>query len=168
MLKPIVSMNQMAMNESIATTCCYTWNGNKITGSATVLHGGKIVANTPVYYIYPGSDGVTSETNELVVSTAWLNADIVPLTKDLAQGVGGFPAPQQSGGEWYYNGTRLTNYGKIKEEYKNVWTYQDPYKFYTKMNGKTTLNHVGSTSGHYKWTSGNDWLADHPAEQFSS
>ena len=51
MLKPVVNMNKMAMNESIATTCCFVWNGTSYAGSATMPHGGTLVAkyNTAYY-----------------------------------------------------------------------------------------------------------------------
>lgn len=166
MIKPVIFMNKMAMNESIATTCCYILNGNTITGSATVLHGGRIDANTEYYYVYPGTDG--PEGTPIKVSNGWLNVPVVPVkTGNYYGAVASEPVPFMSGGDWWYNGEAITTHGGHIVDDDN-WCFTDPTSFYTKKKGPTTLNHVGSTSAHYKWTEGNNWLADHPAQQYVS
>ena len=177
MLKPIVSMNQMAMNESIATTCCYTWNGN-VTGSASVLHGGKLDVSYSYRYFYP--ETYTGDKNfvgaEFEISKGWLSngLPVVPNweTKGIATQAGGMP--YKCGGEWYDffsekpeaitkdNGLALTDYGK------EHWLLKNPATFYNNVVAGTNITHTGATSAHYKWTSGNSWLSDHDAVQYSS
>ncbi len=175
MLKPIVSMNQMAMNESIATTCCYTWNGN-VTGSASVLHGGKLDVSYSYRYFYP--ETYTGDKNfvgaEYEVSRGWLNTNlpVVPNWEYRGFVVSAGALPYQSGAEWYDgygdkpitkdNGLALSDYGK------EHWLYKNPATFYNKVMSGTSITHTGATSAHYKWTSGNNWLADHDAVQYSS
>ena len=167
MLKPIVSMNQMAMNESIATTCCYKWNGNKITGSATVLHGGKIEANVKYGYYYPGTDAPGEETFK--VSDGWLRVPCYYIGSDYATVLSSEAnLPYNSDGDWYSGSTPLTsNKGNI-ELHEDKWVFGNPASYYVQYKKSTTLNHVGSTSAHYKWTEDKLWLADHPAEQYAS
>ncbi|MDR0928126.1 MAG: hypothetical protein LBM74_00240 [Oscillospiraceae bacterium] len=42
MLMPIVSMNKMAMNESVAATCCYRFISENAVIYQEILHGGYI------------------------------------------------------------------------------------------------------------------------------
>ena len=169
MLKPIVSMNQMAMNESIATTCCYKWNGVSITGSASVLHGGELQVKRSYYYIYPGTDAPGA--TEVVVSNGWLTVPCVPTNAaNYMHVTDAANLPYKSGGDWYEGGTNLpitTNGGNIVS---SGWLFTDPASYYVKTEdySKRTIKHVGSTSAHYEWTSGNNWLADHAAVQYSS
>ncbi|MDD7446402.1 MAG: hypothetical protein PUK79_08255 [Clostridiales bacterium] len=166
MLKPIVSMNQMAMNESIATTCCYKWNGNTITGSATVLHGGKIDAHVKYGYYYPGTDAPDRE--KFVVSDGWLNVPCYYVGSDYASVLSSeHNLPYKSAGDWYTGLDAITtNQGNIVVN--TNWVFKDPASYYVKYKKSTTLNHIGATSAHYKWTEGNNWLADHAAVQYSS
>ena len=167
MLKPIVSMNQMAMNESIATTCCYTWNGNTITGSATVLHGGKIEASVKYGYYYPGTDAPDRE--KFIVSDGWLNVPCYYIGSDYATVLSSEAnLPYKSGGDWYSGLTPLTsNKGNI-ELLDDKWVFADPASYYVQYKKSTTLNHVDATSAHNKWTESKNWLMDHTAVQYSS
>ena len=168
MLKPIVSMNQMAMNESIATTCCYVWNGNSILGSASLPHGGQLKANSnsasyvqigntkyplnSTWYGYTGGHVVNGDTAQCVVTTAIDGT----LGYHSHVGVNGFSTMKEG-----------IAAGFIKEGYcdhKNPETC--PYFKETKFAGSFT--HTGATSAHYDMTSGNRWLADHTAVQYSS
>ena len=165
MLKPIVSMNQMAMNESIATTCCYKWNGVSITGSATVLHGGELKVNYSYEYIYPGTDAPGA--TKVVVSSGWLTVPCVPTGSDNYEFVKtAANLPYKSAGDWYYGDTAITtNGGNIVV---GNWAFTDPTSYYTKKVAGKSIQHVGATSAHDEWTSGNNWLADHAAVQYSS
>ena len=167
MLKPIVSMNQMAMNESIATTCCYKWNGNEITGSATVLHGGKIEVNKKIGYYYPGTKAPTEKVG-FVVSDGWLNVPCIPTGANYTFVADATHLPYKSGGDWYtVAGDPITEFGS--HIVLDGWTFNvAPKDYYTAYVKEKKLNHVGSTSAHYQWTSGNNWLADHEAVQYSS
>ena len=167
MLKPIVSMNQMAMNESIATTCCYTWNGN-VTGSANVLHGGKLDVNYNVTYYYP-------ETNNGVkVSAGWLTVGVAPTYNFAKRVESGEYMPYQSSGdwgwEWAQGGNLITDNARttVVADAKDEWKIVNPQTFYKQVKSDPIITHTSATSAHYKYTSGNNWLADHTAVQFSS
>ena len=176
MLKPIVSMNQMAMNESIATTCCYVWNGTSILGSASLPHGGSLVAgSTTTSYVQIGDTRVK-------LNSSWWNytaghaaqpdtASQVITTSSDETGTSGIH-------DWVVKNS-TGNFWKLSDLLGTQWVtkadggYCDhknnpncPYFKETKFDG--TFTHTGATSGHYTWTSGNKWLADHPAVQFSS
>ena len=170
MLKPIVSMNQMAMNESIATTCCYTWNGN-VTGSASVLHGGKLDVSYSYRYFYPQTYTGTKSNGwkdaECEISKVWLNVGVAP-SRDHMEDAQRDSMPYQCGGEWCLDGKALTKYQGLEiADGVEGWVIKTP-NFYTSVKTGTNITHVGATSAHYKWTSGNNWLADHTAVQYSS
>lgn len=171
MLKPIVSMNQMAMNESIATTCCYKWNGYSITGAATVLHGGSLDVKKTYGYYYPGTDAPGAK--KLIVSSGWLTVPCVPTGKSNYKFVTSAEnLPYKSDGDWYYgygeNAVAITsNKGNIVLD-EDSWMFTDPTGYYTEYTVSTKIKHVGATSAHYEWTSGNSWLSDHAAVQYTS
>ena len=170
MLKPIVSMNQMAMNESIATTCCYTWNGN-VTGSANVLHGSKLDVSYSYKYFYPetytGTKAEGWKDAVCEISKGWLNVGVAPSRNNMDAAKGDH-VPYQCGGEWCLDGKVLTKFGGLEIADKvEGWVIKTP-NFYTSVKTGTNITHVGATSAHYRWTSGNNWLADHDAVQYSS
>lgn len=182
MLKPIVSMNQMAMNESIATTCCYAWNA--VTASniyapspATVLHGGKLSADWDYDYYYPLGLTINSsdDLDRLVekgvaveASGGWLNVPLAPTYAYRSMVSSGSGLPYQSGGEWYSNGTAITQYSGTDIINTDVWQWVDSSSFYTTVRTSAYVKHVGSTSPHFKWTTDHSWLTDHNAAQYSS
>ena len=174
MLKPIVSMNQMAMNESIATTCCYVWNGTSLLGSASLPHGGSLKASSNTqWYVWMDA----AHTNAAELNTSWLGYTdghvkggiqnwirTSSMTGDvLAHAHNSDPNPITV----YDAATKTYNKQYFTAGYcdhKNPETCQ--YFSRTSFGGKFT--HTGATSGHYTWTGGNSWLADHTAVQFSS
>ena len=175
MLKPIVSMNQMAMNESIATTCCYVWNGNSILGSASLPHGGTLVGkkNPTVWYV----NG--KELNGTWVS--WTSGHVTDKGADA--GVAGYVVTNAMDGTLgsHNHGAAIAGFATMDEAVAGGYVkyatcnHSDAdraagYCPYVKVtggfNGKFT--HTGATSAHYDRTSGNSWLADHTAVQFSS
>ena len=168
MLKPIVSMNQMAMNESIATTCCYVWNGTSLLGSASLPHGGQLVAksNTSSYVkidnaYYPLNGTWYGYTGGHVANSV-AASDVVTTATDGTLGY-----HDHTVGTGFMSMKDAIAAGFVKEGYcdhKNPATC--PYFKETKFAGAFT--HTGATSGHYTWTGGNSWLADHTAVQYSS
>ena len=171
MLKPIVSMNQMAMNESIATTCCYVWNGTSLLGSASLPHGGSLVAKSKtsnyvkINNAYYGLNGTWYGYTDGHAAKPEVAADVVTTS---TEGVVG-----------YHDNTNTTLFKSMTQaiadgdvtpalngfcDHKNNPTC--PYFKETKFAGAFT--HTGATSGHYTWTGGNSWLADHTAVQYSS
>ena len=172
MLKPIVSMNQMAMNESIATTCCYVWNGTSLLGSASLPHGGQLVAkNSTTWYVWDDT-----KTQAAKLNTSWLNWKGGHVTTSYADskyatGVNGDDIVyyHSTTGSWE---TMYDEKGNLKSwiatagycDHKNPETC----KYFSRTNFDKAFTHTGSTSAHYTWTGGNSWLADHTAVQYSS
>lgn len=162
--RPIVSLCEMAMNESIATTCCYKWNGVSITGSASVLHGGKLKKESSTRYFF-------LEGGE--IPGVWLNKSIKirPLTASFASGVTSVWHDEE---KWYVMRDGKTiqvtdEYGKVISS-NGMFTTGNILGNKNRYNRQTTytIMHVGSTSAHYQWTSGNNWRPDHLAVQYSS
>ena len=171
MLKPIVSMNQMAMNESIATTCCYVWNGTSLLGSASLPHGGSLKAGSATTWYVWNSD----KTSATELNTSWLNwqgGHVNPASAGnrLSTGVGGdwIVYNHSNGDYWeplYVDGklnTTIATEGFC--DHKNPETC----KYFSRTNFSGKFTHTGATSAHYTYTSGNSWLADHTAVQYSS
>ena len=168
MLKPIVSMNQMAMNESIATTCCFKWGGTAID-AATVLHGGKLDVKYNYTYYYP-------ETNKGVkVSDGWLGVGVAPTYTYADRTESGEYMPYRSSGAWgnweWAQGNQQITYDartKVVPGMEDEWKIVNPETFYKKVQSDPIVTHVGATSAHYKFVSGHNWLMDHTAVQYSS
>ena len=164
MLKPVISMNKMSMNESIATTCCYVWNGNSLLGAATLPHGGKLVADAKT-----DSFVQIENTRYPLNSTWWDYTDGHAASGAAARSV----VTKTTDGKWGYHdyanpGTfTLMENGQVTKEFCD---HKNPeiclYFKVTEYLG--TFTHVGATSAHYNLTSGNEWLADHPAQQYMS
>ena len=172
MLKPIVSMNQMAMNESIATTCCYVWNGNSILGSASLPHGGTLVGN---------KSGTKYYVNGTEMDSSWMNWTAGHVTPTYARykvttGVDGkwIVIDHSRSGYWenLYNddGSLKTVIATAKVCNHSDTDRANGYCPYVKVSGSYTgkFTHTGATSAHYNLTGGNSWLVDHDAVQFSS
>ena len=172
MLKPIVSMNQMAMNESIATTCCYVWNGTSLLGSASLPHGGQLKAgSSTTWYVWNGDKTNATEMNSSWLS--WQGGHVNPAYAGLklSTGVKGdwIVYSHSNDGNWdtLYdaNGNLKTNIATAGFcDHKNPETC----KYFSRTNFSGKFTHTGATSAHYDMTSGNKWLADHTAVQYSS
>ena len=172
MLKPIVSMNQMAMNESIATTCCYVWNGTSILGSASLPHGGQLVAGSKTTS-YVQIDNTRYALNGTWwgytgghANTEWAAKNVITSSTDGKGGTHDWTVKPNNDGT-FTTMEQLIAWGDVKEGYcdhKNPETC--PYFKVTNFNGSFT--HTGATSAHYNLTGGNIWLADHDAVQYSS
>ena len=168
MLKPIVSMNQMAMNESIATTCCYVWNGTSLLGSASLPHGGQLKADTKTDSFV--QIGMTSYP---LNNTWWGYTKGHVMNGDLAKCV---VTTDKDGNTGVHNHTDGNNFvpmtafadADVKKvgycDHKNP----DTCPYFKVTSFAKSFTHTGATSGHYTWTGGNSWLADHTAVQYSS
>ena len=174
MLKPIVSMNQMAMNESIATTCCYVWNGTSLLGSASLPHGGQLVAksNTTSYVQvgntrYPLNSTWWNYTAGHA-NSEWAAKNVITTSLDSVTSTHDWVAKDQTGGLRTMD--QMIEWGDVKKALNGYCDHVNnpncPYFKETKFAG--AFKHTGATSAHYTWTGGNSWLADHKAVQFSS
>ena len=158
MLKPIVSMNTMAMNESIATTCCYVWNGTSIAGSASLPHGGQLFQAKSTKYYFPKSD--------MQVSSAWMNLPLV--AKEAEMVTSNAALPYKSAGLWYDNANNLVADEVGHQIFDDRYAFGNPKTYYTAYTTPGNMMHTGATSAHANVTFGNAWLADHQAYQFAS
>ena len=150
MLKPVVNMNKMAMNESIATTCCFVWNGTSYAGSATMPHGGTLVAKYNTAYYLKSNRG-------LEISKGWTNWKGGHITTtDLMA----YP-PYESAGKWYCNTVELTsaNTASLPGLTFGWCDHNNAGCAYEKVSTLASMTHVGATSAHYNYTSGNSSLA---------
>ena len=165
MLKPIVSMNKMAMNESIATTCCYIWNGTSVAGSAILPYGGNLYQNKVSTYYYPKTD--------LAVSSAWLDLPLVAKNEAAARALdlsSHVNLPIKSNGNWYVgsepltreNGMELTALG---DQYYKVGNPRAEYAVYVTSGD---MMHANAKAAHANVNNQNRWLADHKAYQYAS
>lgn len=175
MQKPAVKLHEMAMNESIATTCCYVWNGVSLTGSATLPHGGRLTPKYDTKYYY-SMTGVSGQ-----VSSIWLDKSvgIHPRTQtgaDATYAVWRDPADNN----WYVatslysdpvcvtknNGFEINNAVEFAKNFKmkNIRSTRDATATRTLVH----FIHSRATSPHNMYTSGNNWLPDHQAYQYSS
>ena len=150
MLKPVVNMNKMAMNESIATTCCFVWNGTSYAGSATMPHGGTLVAKYNTAYYLKTNRG-------LEISKGWINWKGGHITNRVLMA----DAPYESDGKWYCNGVELisANSASLPGLTFNWCDHNNAGCAYEKVSTLASMTHVGATSAHYNYTSGNSSLA---------
>ena len=156
MLKPVVNMNKMAMNESIATTCCFVWNGTSYAGSATMPHGGTLVAKYNMAYYLKSNRG-------LEISKGWINWKGGHITDAFWNSY----VPYESAGKWYTNyptsGTELSTANATAQGWGGItfgWCdHNNAGCAYEKVSTLSSMTHVGATSAHYNYTSGNSSLA---------
>ena len=150
MLKPVVNMNKMAMNESIATTCCFVWNGTSYAGSATMPHGGTLVAKYNTAYYLKADRG-------LEISKGWINWKGGHITDTTLMAY----APYESAGKWYCNSVELTsaNSASLTGLTFGWCDHNNAGCAYEKVSTLSSMTHVGATSAHYNYTSGNSSLA---------
>ena len=153
MLKSVVNMNKMAMNESIATTCCFVWNGTSYAGSATMPHGGTLVAKyNTTYYLKDANRGVE-------VSKGWINWKGGHISNANWNG----QTPYESAGTWYCNGAELSAANATAQGWGGIkfgWCdHNNAGCAYEKVSTLASMTHVGATSAHYNYTSGNSSLA---------
>ena len=133
MLKPVVNMNKMAMNESIATTCCFVWNGTSYAGSATMPHGGTLVAKyNTTYYLKDANRGVE-------VSKGWIN----------------WKGGHINSADAELTSANASTYGWADSIDFNWCDHNNAGCAYEKVSTLASMTHVGATSAHYNYTSGN-------------
>ena len=159
MLKPVVNMNKMAMNESIATTCCFVWNGTSYAGSATMPHGGTLVAKyNTAYYLknnrgYQVGKGWLSWKDGHVVDPSYANNGNL-----LIYGVDGKWYLDVGGNNVVLDSTNPNSVLKGIIEF-GYCDHDNPGCAYEKVSTLASMTHVGATSAHYNYTSGNSSLA---------
>ena len=165
MLKPVVSMNTMAMNESIATTCCYVWNGTSLAGAASLPHGGELVAksNTTYYTAIGGAEMNKSWVN-------WTGGHVIDAYAAKnghyhanLEGKGVVTTPNDA--DVLMDAAAGPAYEWVK---LGFCSHNDSNCPYVKESKLDYMKHVGATSAHYSFTANNEWKMDHQAFQYAS
>ena len=152
MKMPIVSLNAMAMNESVAATCCY--KQEQINGYfyETVLSGGSMT-----YVI---------DTNKnLKVDSTWLS---LPGDYDEAF-TAGTKIVTVAGVDYCLDGSDLKKISELTV--RDYWKYCDHTKsdctyWFQASTPTATYSHVGSTVEHT--AGGKTWAEPHQAVRFNS
>ena len=150
---PIVNVNQMSMNESVAATCCY--QAVQVNGQhyENVLHGGHLT---------------TKVGNELnyAVDKSW-----VAFVNDYEEALSGHQlvkAYDANNDVWnygYYNGTLFVKLSDLTA-YLSGCDHQGDYCNYIDYIGTTFEKvHAGATVEH---AAAKDWAATHTAVRFNS
>lgn len=181
MLMPIVSMNKMAMNESVATTCCYREVATPTAMYWEVLNGGWIGSG----YV----DGATRNSAYQYLNKSWLDYkyDVIFTAGpdpdvDMSASVRYesllYPAGATTAvSNWYVYGTDGLLLGTMSEYLGGlgVPTRTDETCDH-KTNSKCVYNTIGATfkeNQHFEsktkhTTGGTDWAKPHTADKFSS
>ena len=163
MKMPIVSLNNMAMNESVAATCCFAATNINGHSYETVLSGGYLTDKIGNKITYG-------------VDNSWLG-----LRGDYAAAVAGYELVQEmnAAGQWVLGIQHSTGFIPLS---KLDWAANGNYALYelnlTNCDHKgeycayvadiaTTFTkmHIGSTVEH---AAAEKWAADHPAIRFNS
>lgn len=166
MLMPIVSMNKMAMNESVATSCCYR---EEITANSItlqyVLHGGQI---QPAYLDQSGF------INDAVTSWTMLSYDILGWSSLSTLADNKLKMTYNDDGDkiWRVGANDLTlSEFKTQNNLYNGYncSHDDAGCAYWSYEIVQIPNaHVGSTSKHTVINGDYSWDKPHPSVQFSS
>ena len=158
MLMPIVSMNKMSMNESVAASCCWRYVLGVHEQYPEILHGGKIGTTYEVILQLKG-DYVTNG-----VASGWLSQGY-DVTPDLAwQSISYNPDTKQwyrPGDNWIVNATNVAPY-----VVKSSCPHDDgSCSYYKEVDNYQQNMHIGATSAH---ANKKNWAEPHKAEQYSS
>ena len=160
MLMPIVSMNKMSMNESVAASCCWRYVLGVHEQYPEILHGGKIGTTYEVKLQLKGDYAVSGVKNgwlalpyDVGVSDAKLNISYNPGRDDWFW---------QYGGEDYY----IKENPNLLDIVKSPCPHNDgSCSYYQEVPVYQQDMHIGATSAH-----GNEkkWDEPHKAVQYSS
>ena len=154
MLMPIVSMNKMSMNESVAASCCWRYVLGVHEQYPEILHGGKI--------------GTTYEVKlQLKEDYAGLKNGWLSLDYDVAPGWAKtriYYDPDNNVWKYASDGTEMK-----KEEVKVVKSYcphnDGSCSYYKEVPTYSQDMHIGATSAH---GTEKKWDEPHKAVQYSS
>ncbi len=160
MLMPIVSMNKMSMNESVAASCCWRYVLGVHEQYPEILHGGKIGTTYEVKLQLKGDYAVSG------VKSGWLSLDY-----DVIPGVAACAISYDPDAKVWRDATTrtaidkatLASYGQVVKSYcphndGSCSYYQEVPVYQQDM-------HIGATSAH---ANEKKWDEPHKAVQYSS
>ena len=160
MLMPIVSMNKMSMNESVAASCCWRYVLGVHEQYPEILHGGKIGTTYEVkleledaYAANGVASGWLALPYDVGVSDAKLNISYNPGRDDWFW---------QYGGEDYY----IKENPNLLDIVKSPCPHNDgSCSYYKEVPDYQQDMHIGATSAHANLKA---WDEPHKAVQYSS
>ena len=160
MKMPIVSLNNMAMNESVAATCCYSHNHINGHYFDSVLNGGALeirIAETPIYKDQLMRSWLSVTTGDYVEATQGLE-----LTSEFNTVTGAWEYGTYVEGTW----TPLAKCTKVDNFNLGYCDHKGEYCSYIKdYKHEQYTAHVGATVAH---SASKNWAADHAAIRFNS
>ena len=158
MLMPIVSMNKMSMNESVAASCCWRYVLGVHEQYPEILHGGKIGTTYEVK--------LTLKNKYKGLKSGWL-AQGYDVTPDLAlQSISYDPDEKQwyhPSGKWIVNATNVAKY--VVDGTQGCPHNDGSCSYYEEVPTYSQDMHIGATSAH---ANEKKWDEPHKAVQYSS
>ena len=158
MLMPIVSMNKMSMNESVAASCCWRYVLGVHEQYPEILHGGKIGTTYEVKLQLKGdyatngvASGWLSQGYDVTPEIALHSISYNPDTKQWYRASDGWSVNATSVAPYVVKSSCPHNDGSCSY-YKEVPVYQQDM-------------HIGATSAH---ANEKKWDEPHKAVQYSS
>ena len=160
MLMPIVSMNKMSMNESVAASCCWRYVLGVHEQYPEILHGGKIGTTYEVV--------LTLESKYKDMKSGWL-ALPYDVTADYAMKPINYH-PDEEGGVWKYASSgkvvKKSDRAAAEKLARSSCDHRDAgCEYYSDLPTYSQDMHIGATSAPAHLTA---WAEPHKAEQYSS
>ena len=160
MLMPIVSMNKMSMNESVAASCCWRYILGVHEQYPEILHGGKIGTTYEVV--------LTLESKYKDLKSGWL-AIPFDVTADCAMKPINYH-PDEEGGVWKYASSgkvvKKSDLAAAEKLARSSCDHSDAgCEYYFDVPTYSQDMHIGATSAHANLKA---WDEPHKAVQYSS
>ena len=158
MLMPIVSMNKMSMNESVAASCCWRYVLGVHEQYPEILHGGKIGTTYEVKLTLKGDYAVSG------VKNGWLSLDydVIPGVAACAISYDPDAKVWRDANDVAIDKATLASY---KQVVKSYCTHDDgSCSYYNEVPTYSQDMHIGATSAHVT----DNWAEPHKAVQYSS
>ena len=160
MLMPIVSMNKMSMNESVAASCCWRYVLGVHEQYPEILHGGKIGTTYEVKlqlkgdYVANGvASGWLSQGYDVAPALAWQSISYNPDTNQW----------YRRSDKWIVNATSVAPF--VVAGTQGCPHNDGSCSYYAEVPTYSQDMHIGATSAH---ANKKNWAEPHKAEQYSS
>ena len=158
MLMPIVSMNKMSMNESVAASCCWRYVLGVHEQYPEILHGGKIGTTYEVK--------LTLKNKYKDLKSGWLALPYDVGVSDAKLNIS--YDPEKNDWFWQYNDTNyyIKDYPNKIDIVKPSCPHNDgSCSYYNEVPTYSQDMHIGATSAH---ANEKKWDEPHKAVQYSS
>ncbi len=159
MLMPIVSMNKMSMNESVAASCCWRYVLGVHEQYPEILHGGKIGTTYEVK--------LTLAEEYAGLKSGWLALPYDVTADRAVQRINYYP--DENGGVWKYTDdsiVRKSDLAAAEKLARSSCAHDDGgCSYYEEVPTYSQDMHIGATSAH---ANEKKWDEPHKAVQYSS